>query len=117
MAYLTQGVFEQVQSRLRTHPSSSLADLCHSLNMERHTIERAVRTITGKCFREFRREALFWRARDLLRCEPGKSTKEIAFTLGFRSTRSFDRFIVTTCGRTPTQLRKELTASTPRRPK
>lgn len=117
MAYLTQGVFEQVRAHLRIHPSNSLADVCRALHIERHTIERAVRRATGKCFRDFRREVLFRRARDLLRCEPGKSIKEIAFTLGFRSTRSFDRFIVATCGHTPTQLRKEPPANSSRRPK
>jgi|SRR5690242_2719676 len=117
MAYLTQGVFEQVELHLRIYPSDSLADLCRSLNIERDTIERAVRTATGKCFRDFRREALFRRARDLLWSEPGKSIKEIAFMLGFRSTRSFDRFMLTNCGHTPTQLRKESPANTPRRPK
>ncbi|HEX5412971.1 MAG TPA: helix-turn-helix domain-containing protein [Terriglobia bacterium] len=106
MAYLTRGVFEQVQLHLRVHPSSSLADLCRALHIERHTIERAVRGSTGKCFREFRREALLRSACELLWCEPGKSIKEIAFMLGFSSTRSFDRFVLTSCGHTPTKLRQ-----------
>ena len=115
MAYLTQGVFEEVRSHLRTYPGSSLADLCRALHIERHTVQRAVRRATGKCFRDFRREALFGRARDLLWCEPGSSIKEIAFRLGFRSTRSFDRFVLTSCGQTPTQLRKRSPVSSSRR--
>lgn len=115
MAYLTQGVFEQVRAHLRIHPSTSLADVCRALRIERHTIERAVRRATGKCFRDFRREALFTRARELLCCEPDRSIKEIAFTLGFNSTRSFDRFVLRSCGHTPTKLRQSSPVNTSRR--
>lgn len=117
MAYLTQGVFEEVRSHLQTYPGSSLADVCRALHIERHTVERVVRRATGKCFRDFRREALLQRALNLLQYEPGKSIKEIAFMLGFRSTRSFDRFVLASCGHTPTHLRQSSPVNTSKRPK
>lgn len=106
MAYDMRGIFEVVRETLEKAPLTSLHQLSRNLTIERHTIEKAIRTESGESFRSFRRGIAFEIARDRLISCPDLSIKEVAYALGFRSSRTFSRFIRDTCGYTPIQLRR-----------
>ena len=76
------------------------------LGVGRHTLEKSVKAATGKNFREYRATVLLDQARRRLGQNPNLSIKEIAFSIGFRSQRSFCRFIKATAGCSPKALRE-----------
>lgn len=84
------------------HRRASLNDVARETGVERHVVERLVRSFTGKSFRELQREVLLARSAGLLR--RGKSIKEVAFDVGFGSPQAFHRFVRRASGRTPTAL-------------
>ncbi len=108
MVYDLRGLFEGVRRRLAHNPALELADVAADLKVERHTIEGAVREVTGKSFRRFRRDIRLQVALDALTSRPEQSIKEIAFHAGFRSTQAFARFIRKAYGCSPTDLRRGL---------
>jgi len=81
----------------------SLNNVAAEIGVERHTIERIVRSMSGQSFRQLHHELLLDRAHQLLK--QGKPIKEIAFELGFGSPQAFHRFVRRECGKTPTRLR------------
>ena len=105
MAYDLNGLFNRIHRSLRSTPYLSLHELSIRICVERHTIEKAVKKATGKTFREVRNDMLLEQARGLLDSNPNQSIKEVAFKLGYRSQRSFSRFIKSSVGCSPKQLR------------
>lgn len=83
---------------------SSLNDIARELGVERHTIERAVRSVTGRGFRDLQQTILLEIATSRLR--EGRSIKEVAFDLGFGSPQAFHRFVRRSSGRTPASLNR-----------
>src|SRR5262249_41226801 len=98
-------LFVRIRQRMEVSPFLQLVDLSDALRIERHTIEKAVKEATGSTFRDLRAEILLKRAIRLLGDNPGHSIKEISFSLGYNSQRSFCRFVRTTAGCSPTELR------------
>jgi|SRR6266853_4017137 len=111
MTYCLRLVFEQIHARLTTKPNTPLKDLATILGVERHTLEKAIRTETGKSFREFRRHVMFNTVCSLLGSKPGSAIKEVSAHLGYNSPRAFARFVSAVSGSTPTELRKKLISS------
>jgi AraC-like DNA-binding protein len=105
MAYDLHGLFNRISHHLRRAPYLQLEEISQLVNVERHTIEKAVKTATGMTFREFRTSMLLEQAMRLLDDNPAQSIKEVAFTLGYNSQRSFCRFIRTAAGCSPKELR------------
>ena len=85
-------------------PSLTLRELAHTLGIDRHVIERAVREIRGVSFREMQKQTRLMAALELLRIQNDLLIKEIADSLGF-SPNAFSRFIRTMTGKPPTQHR------------
>ena len=106
MAYALASLFGQVFSLLVQNPHTTLSSISRALDVERHTIERAVRLSTGRPFRQLRREILFSATSKHLQGEPGESIKEISFALGFRSPRAFARFVRHSSGLSPSEFRR-----------
>lgn len=106
MSYDLVSLSQMVQGALIKTPRSRLSRLAQSLNVDRHTIERAVRTTTGKSFRQLQKEAVLAKSLELLKGEPTLSIKEIAFRVGFESPQGFHRFVKRACGRTPVAIRR-----------
>jgi AraC-like DNA-binding protein len=106
MAYDLTGLFSRVSNEMRRNPYSQLHDLSGYLGVGRHTIEKSLKVATGKSFREYRANVLLEHARSQLEQNPNLSIKEIAFSIGFHSQRSFCRFIKATAGCSPKALRK-----------
>ncbi|MFZ0961286.1 MAG: helix-turn-helix domain-containing protein [Terriglobia bacterium] len=111
MAYHLMGVFEQAVKALEENPRRGLGDISAAVGVERHTLERAFQSNAGKSFREFRRELQVEGSIDLLRHSPAASLKQIAFLLGYESERAFARFIRTSFGCCPCEVRKQLANS------
>ena len=65
------GVFERAVGEITGHPPATLGAVSQTLRVERHTVERAFRSKTGKPFRSFRRELLLERSMELLRSTTG----------------------------------------------
>lgn len=93
MVYDPNRIFLQVVRHLEMTPSISLKQLSINLGIERHTIEKAVKSSTGSTFREFRGKILLKLAYGLLTDQSNRTIKEVAFSLGYRSQGSFSRFI------------------------
>ncbi|MBZ5534053.1 MAG: helix-turn-helix domain-containing protein [Acidobacteriia bacterium] len=107
MSYDLNGLFNRIQLNLRSTPYLSLNELSTRIGVERHTIEKAVKQATSRTFRELRSEMLLEYARGLLDNNPHQSIKEVAFQLGYRSQRSFSRFIKSSVGCSPKELRAD----------
>jgi AraC-like DNA-binding protein len=105
LSYDLQRIFVLVDQALRKAPLTPLQEIARLLAIERHTIEKAVRTSTGKPFRAFRNEIAFQIARDQLQSHPSRSIKEISYELGYGSPRAFSRFVKCFCGHAPNELR------------
>ena len=93
MVYDPHRIFLQVTYYLEMMPSMSLAQLSSNVGIERHTIEKAIKSSTGKTFRDFRTAVLLKHACGLLKDEFNRPIKEVAFALGYKSQGSFSRFI------------------------
>ncbi len=104
MAYDRFALFDRVREALASAPHTSLSTMAQRLRVERHTIERTVQSLARKTFREFRAEALAAKALKLL--TSGRSIKEVAFLVGYRSPRGFSRFIRRAFGAAPTDVRR-----------
>ncbi len=114
MAYDLLQLLTRVQARLQASPAASLAELSRALGVSRHTIERAVRSASGKTFRHWRRKLLFGKAADLLKAGGALSIKEVAFMMGYKSPQAFARFVKRSCGCSPTKLRRASALPKPR---
>jgi len=93
MAYDDHMLLQRIEENLEIRPRILLSEIARLLNVERHTIERSVRSGSGKTFRALQNEKLLTRALRLLTGEPARSIKEVSFALGYASPRAFRRFI------------------------
>jgi len=106
MSYQLVQLAGVVRKHLDAEPRVSLAELSKRLGICRQTIEKAIRTATGRSFHQSRSELLAVKARRLLAIEGTKSIKEIAYSLGYSSPQAFARFVRMACGCSPSQLRE-----------
>lgn len=111
MSYDLSELFRVVQASLWLNPRVTLYSLARQLGVERHTIERATRAVTGKSYRGYQQQALFERACKMLSGDPLRSIKEVAFNLRFSSPRSFARFVRRMSGLSPSEIRRKLAAN------
>jgi AraC-like DNA-binding protein len=107
MAYHLPKLFDHIDGYLDAAPNLSLAELSDRIGVGRHTIKKAVKKATGKTFRQFRNTVLLEKAGILLTSAPNRTIKEIAYSLGYQSQRSFSRFVRQATGYSPKQLRRE----------
>ena len=105
MTYDLKAIFNLVRQTLEQAPLTPLREISSGLRIERHTIEKAIRLVTGDSFRNLRKGIVFNLAINQLTANPHKSIKEICFALGFGSTRTFSRTIKRVSGKTPKELR------------
>jgi AraC-like DNA-binding protein len=108
LAYDLYALFLSVSRDLQSVPCPSLEELSQRLDVERHTLERAVRGATGTNFRDFRSRMRLEQAKNVLRTRPNQTIKEVAFSLGFHSPRAFCRFVKAASGCSPKEVRRQL---------
>ena len=106
MSYDVLGLFSAIETQLASNPATSLSAFSHTLRVERHTLEKAVRGRTGKSFREFRQGVRLSAAKSLLLANFARSIKEVSLLLGYKSPQAFARFVKTSSGLTPSQIRQ-----------
>lgn len=98
MSYNGRRIAHSIVLEIERSPEVSLATLSRSLRLDRHTVERYLLQYTGAGFREHRKAKLLQSAIHLLSTSPSLCVKEIAFKLGFSSSRSLTRFLKTNTG-------------------
>ena len=108
MCYNTRGIFHKIEQELKVSPGETLTNVARRMGISRGTAQKAVYFVTGQSFRRLRESALLDAVREILAHEPEASLKEICFRIGFRSERSFRRFIRRLTGQSPTGLRNEM---------
>jgi transcriptional regulator GlxA family with amidase domain len=92
-------IFKQVESMLNRKPGCPLFEIAKKLGIERHNIERAVKSELSIKFHEFKKRIRLERAIHLLK--EGRSVREISLALGYGSPRAFSRFFKNQTGRAP----------------
>lgn len=105
MSYERTLLSDAVLAHLRRLPMVRLDDLSRELRVSRRTIEKTVEALTGKTFREMRKEILIERLTGILQSHPSLAIKEISFELGYKSPRSFARAVKRLCDSSPQELR------------
>jgi len=107
MAYDLSGLFNLLCRHLNSYPGMSLATLSLRVRVERHTIERIIKSASGMTFRQLRNHLMLERAKVLMRTRPDLNIKEIAFELSYGSHRAFSRFIKENACCSPSELRQK----------
>jgi AraC-like DNA-binding protein len=108
MSYEPRVVSSAALTLLRSSPAITLCEISERLNLDRHTIERACRAVTGQTFRSLRARSRFEAGCELLIQHPPLSIKEVSARLGFGTPQSFARFIARMSGVPPADLRIHL---------
>lgn len=108
MAYQLASLALAVNNRLENFPRTTLKAVANKYQVDRHTIEKAMRLTFSQSFRERQRDLLVRRAYHQLLTQPNKSIKEISYSLGFSSQSAFSRLIHRSYGKSPLQLRRTL---------
>ena len=105
MTYNHRKLLSQMDDLLGASPRLPLGKLSEELGVDRHTLEKAVHRIRRKSFRDYQNKKLLRKSLILLAQEGNKSIKDIAMTIGYRTSEPFSRFIKTMTGRSPTEIR------------
>lgn len=105
MTYDLAGLYKRVQSQLASQPCTPLCELSSQLQVDRHTLEKAIRAGNGLTFRELRRNAIMDSVFQMIHANPNWAVKQISYALGYGSPRAFERFVKKVIGTTPAQLR------------
>ncbi len=113
MSYDLAGIAEQVRQILAANPRLPLSSISERLHVERHTVEKAVRSACGCSFQDLRGSVLLQESQHLLVTRPNLSVKEIALALGYESGRAFARCFKNVSGASPSEFRKRRRVSAP----
>lgn len=108
MAYDAQLLVRRIVRLLDQEPTLTLASLSLRLSVDRHTITRAVKTVTGQSFRALRQERLVAKVEQLMTDRPGASLKEVAVLIGYQHAGSLCRMVRSRTGQTTTLLRRRI---------
>jgi AraC-like DNA-binding protein len=105
MSYDYQSLYRRIFLRVLKDPCISLEELAQELKVSRRTVQGVIRVRAGKSYRTLREEILVAKTRQLFADYPSLAIKEVSFTVGFLSARSFARAIKRACGLSPKDLR------------
>jgi len=105
MSYSHTLLFKRISKRLRESPRSSIRSLALELGISCRTIQLVVSSQAGKSFSALREESLLEMVTQLFTSQPGLAIKEVSFSVGFCSPRSFARAVKRACGLSPEELR------------
>jgi AraC-like DNA-binding protein len=105
VSYERQLLSDAILAHLRQFPMARLQDISRELRVSPRTIEKTIEAITGKTFRQARKEILIERVTSLFMSQPTRAIKEISFELGYKSPRSFARAVKSLCDFSPEELR------------
>ncbi|MGB2716718.1 MAG: response regulator transcription factor [Vicinamibacterales bacterium] len=100
-------VISQITRTLLSRPTTPLAQAARAVGLERHVVERYIRSETGRSYREWRREVVIHGAAEVLRSST-LPIKAVAYELGYRSVRAFARAFRSVLGVSPSSYRQHL---------
>jgi methylphosphotriester-DNA--protein-cysteine methyltransferase len=106
MTYNRRQLLKELDELIASTPRIRLSEIAHTLGVDRHTIENAMRSTRSISFREYKRRELLQMAQSMLD-KPGVLVKEVGIKLGYSSAASFSRFVSKSTGKSPSQLRRE----------
>lgn len=106
MSYDRAALASVVIARLRERPQTTLVALSKELNIDRHTIDRALVEHTGLAFRQLKESFTNEAIRSILSDGQIKSIKQAAAEAGYGSAGSFARRTRRTLGMAPAELRR-----------
>jgi len=89
MTYNTSRLLQELDDHLRRQPRLPLSALEEQLGVGRHTIEKVIRTATGKSFRQYQSQKVLAEAKRMLSGSDLFQIKQVALSLGYSSTKSF----------------------------
>jgi AraC-like DNA-binding protein len=105
LSYNRVHLLQCIDALISSRPCVLLRDLSRELGVGRQRIEKAIRASTGISFRDYRKRRCLEKALHLLLTDGYLPEKQIATRLGYGSTAAFCRFIKSSTGKTPSQLR------------
>jgi AraC-like DNA-binding protein len=91
VAYSSRALADTVERLLSRSPARSLSSVARALGVSVRTVRRALRMQREVTYRELQARAILEGARGLADSDVQRSSKEVAFALGFGSARSFSR--------------------------
>lgn len=94
--------------RLRQAPSKSLGCLSREMGVSRRTLENLLIHGSRKRFKEIQGEILLAVVRRSVLRNRSLTMKELSFSLGYNSPRTFTRQIRRACGMSPVELRASI---------
>ena len=108
MSYESKLLFVELSRHVSETPRISLKNLSSKMNVSRRTIEKTIKLVAGKTFREFQGELFMARVQFLLTSQATLSIKTLSFDTGYKSARSFSRSVKRMSGLCPHELRSRL---------
>ena len=81
MTYNRRQLLKELDVLVSKTPRIRLSEIAHTLGVDRHTIENAMRSTRSISFREYKRNELLQMARTMLD-QPNVSVKEVGITAG-----------------------------------
>ncbi len=115
VAYVYADIVKNLAWMLIANPRLPLGAISRKFKIGRHTIQKAVRIVKGRSFRELQKEAILGRASDLLADGSIRSIKQVSFLIGYGSPQAFSRFMKRVSGRSPSDFRAGVAQGTSRR--
>jgi methylphosphotriester-DNA--protein-cysteine methyltransferase len=106
MSYDYPTLASQVKARLQANPQTTLVSLSDELQVDRHTLERALDACFGLSFRELKNQFKDEVIRAALTDGRPKSIKQAAIETGFGSSAALAKRTRRTMGAPPTKVRR-----------
>lgn len=105
MSYNSDLILDDLLQKVRQAPSKSLDSISREMGVSRRTLENVLSLSSRKRFKKIQGEILLAIVRSSVLAHPSLTIKELAFSLGYTSPRTFARVIRRVCGMSPVELR------------
>ncbi|HEX5105669.1 MAG TPA: helix-turn-helix domain-containing protein [Pirellulaceae bacterium] len=106
MSYDYQAIAADVKAALEADPKISLLSICKDRQIDRHTINRALRGCLGVVFRELKARVQAEQIQDVLQKAKLKPIKQAASDAGYGSSSALAKHARRMLGRPPTAVRR-----------
>jgi len=108
MSYESALLLDKLLQKVRQAPSKTLDSISREMRVSRRTLESILLSSSRKPFKKVQGEILLAIVRSSVLEHPCLTIKELAFSLGYNSTRTFARVIRRVCGMSPSELRSSV---------
>lgn len=105
MSYNSNLLLDDLLQKVKKAPSKSLDSISREMRVSRRTLENVLFLSSKKRFKRIQGEILLAIVRNSVLAHPSLTIKELAFSLGYTSPRTFSRVIRRVCGMSPVELR------------